>query len=146
MIKPTKQAYLRHDLFKVVLPQGLTNSAYTTEEIAEAMSKITYTKIASKGMKFVWCETESDPSGRLIPMNMGWFADAGSGLFGNGLFVAGNYGFGQMTWEWGKKHLTEPEPYQHTQKDSDDDFWSTLKQAKESMNAVLDGNVPKHKG
>lgn len=136
MIKPTKQAYLKHDLFKVVLPQGLTNSAYTAEEIADAIRKITYTKIAPKGMKFVWCDTDRKDAA------MGWFADAGTGVF-----LDGNCGFGKMSGGWGKEHLTEPEPYQRTQKDEtqEDDFWDTLKQASESMNAVLNGEVPEHK-
>lgn len=115
-MKATKQALLKHDLFKVVIPAGTGDSGYTADEISEAIGKISYKKIASKGMKFVWCETEPDPNGRLISMNMGWFADAGTGLF-----VAGNCGFGQMSSEWGKKNLTEPEPFKREPLDDDED-------------------------
>lgn len=107
MLKPIKQAYLKHDLFKVIIPTGTDKTGYTLEEITDAISKISYRKIASKGMKFVWCQTQLDPNGRLIPMDMGWFADAGTNLF-----VSGNCGFGQMSSEWGNEHLTDPVPYQ----------------------------------
>lgn len=106
MMKPTKQAYLKHDLFKIVIPNGMNSSSYTAEQISEAIAKISYRKIASKGMKFVWCETQPDPMGRLIPRSAGWYADAGTGLF-----VAGNCGFGEMTWVWGNENLTESEPF-----------------------------------
>jgi hypothetical protein len=90
MIKPTKQAFLKHDLFKITMPRDLCEKAYTTEEIINAINQVTYTKIAPKGMKFVWCDTD------LKDAAMGWFADACTCLF-----VVGNCGFGKMSGAWG---------------------------------------------
>ncbi len=109
MIKPTKQAYLKHDLFKVVLPSDIQTRSYKADEIDNAINQITHTKIAPKGMKFVWCDTDRKDAA------MGWFADAGTGLF-----VAGNCGFGKMSGTWGHENLTEPEPYKQFTNSEDD--------------------------
>lgn len=101
MLKPTKQAYLKHDLFKVVLPSDIQTRSYKADEIDNVISQVTHTKIAPKGMKFVWCDTDCKDAAH------GWFADAGTGAF-----MPGNCGFGKMSAGWGNEHLTEPVPYQ----------------------------------
>ena len=53
MLKPTKEAVLKHDLYKVVV-DGLFDHAFKLEDIPEQKIK----KVASKGARFVYCETD----------------------------------------------------------------------------------------
>lgn len=100
MIYPTKQAYLKYDLLKVVEPQGLTTTTFTGEELAEAISKVTYEKIASKGDKYIWFNTDRKDAG------MGWFKCEQEPQCKR----YNSHSFYKMPDDWGK-HLTESEPY-----------------------------------
>jgi hypothetical protein len=126
MIRPTKQAYLKHDLFKVKLPDGLQTRAYTADEITKVINQITYIKIGTKGMKFVWCDTDRKDAAH------GWFADAGTGAF-----MPGNCGFGKMSAGWGNEHLTDPVPYQRLANKDHSDVQEFLKDTAETRHLNL---------
>ena len=98
MLKPTKEAFLKHDLYKVVV-ENLFERSFKLEDIPEQKTK----KVAGKGARFVYCETDRKDAG------MGWFADAG-----NGTFREGNCGFDKMSDGWAEKNLTEPTPIEGT--------------------------------
>lgn len=104
MLIPVKQAFLKYDLYKVVIPRDNENQSFSPDEIEKAVKETALSvrpvKIASKGMKFVYCNTDRKDA------RMGWYADEGSGLFREG-----NKGFGKMSSDWALAHLTEPEPY-----------------------------------
>lgn len=93
MLREAKEAFLKHDLYKLVLPEGAYSTAYKLEDLPVP----THKKVASKGARFVYCETDRKDAG------MGWFADAGSGNYRDG-----NCGFGKMSSAWAQEHLTEP--------------------------------------
>lgn len=107
MLIPVKQAFLKYDLYKVKVPYNYEGLSYSPDEVEGAVNEVTAqvrpVKIADKGMKFVYCNTDRKDA------RMGWYADEGSGLFREG-----NKGFGKMKDDWAQKHLTEPEPYEPT--------------------------------
>ena len=99
MLIPKKQAFLKHDLFKAVIPSDLQNKAfYDNDEFERLVGEITTKKYASRGLRFVYCATDRKDA------QHGWYADDGSGLFRSGC-----YGFGKMSGLWADEHLTEPE-------------------------------------
>jgi hypothetical protein len=93
MLREAREAFLKHDLYRIILPPEAWDGAYKLEDLPVP----THKKVASKGARFVYCETDRKDAG------MGWFADAG-----NGNYRAGNCGFGKMGGAWAKEHLTEP--------------------------------------
>ncbi len=94
MLKPTKEAFLKHDLYKLIL-DGLYDKAWPLEKIPEVKSR----KMASAGQRFVYCETDRRDAAH------GWYADDGTGMY-----RAGCCGFGQMRQDWADENLTEPKP------------------------------------
>jgi hypothetical protein len=95
MLKPVSEAFLIHDLYKLNLSNDVLSMAFTLDEVP----KIKYTKVASKGARFVYCETDRKDA------QMGWYADDGSGVFREGIL-----GWGKMSNEWARNNLTEPKP------------------------------------
>jgi len=73
----------------------LIGKAFPLDQIPEIKRR----KLASEGAPFVYCETDRKDAG------MGWFADAG-----NGVFREGNGGFGKLGEDWAKEHLINVEP------------------------------------
>jgi len=102
MLIPTKHAYLKHDLYVIVLPDLSKTKSYTEEDVIKTVSShsISYKKYAEKGKRFVYCETNCKDGA------MGWYADVG-----NGYFSRGGGGFGKMDHDWAREHLTESEEY-----------------------------------
>jgi hypothetical protein len=99
MLKPTKEAFLKHDLYKLDIQQEYRESAYALENLPT----VGHIKIASKGARFVYCDTDRKDG------QMGWYADDGSGYFRVGV-----HGFGKMGGNWAKDNLTEPTPLENT--------------------------------
>jgi hypothetical protein len=91
MLKPTKEAFLKHSLYKFDMSDVL-GEVYPFEEIPKAK----YKKIANKGTRFVYCECKRIGGD-------GWFADAGTGYL-----RPGNCGFNKMSNDWAEENLTEP--------------------------------------
>lgn len=58
MLKPTKQAYLKHDLFRIHIPEDLINKTFPDNETEAVLKQVTVVKMASKGLRFVYCETD----------------------------------------------------------------------------------------
>lgn len=85
MLKPTKEAFLKHDLFKLNLPISALMGIFTLENIPI----IKTIKVLSKGTKFIYCETD------LSDGNNGWYNSE-------------NTGFDFMSDNWAKENLTEP--------------------------------------
>lgn len=75
MLKPVREAFLIHDLYKLNLAHEVFSRAFTLDEVPE----IKFTKVASKGARFVYCETDRKDA------QMGWYADDGSGVFREGI-------------------------------------------------------------
>ena len=99
MLRPTKEAFLKHDLYKLDIRQEHRENGYTLENLPT----IGHIKIASKGARFVYCETNMRDG------MMGWYSDNGSGSY-----RSGSNGFGKMGDNWAKENLTEPTPLKET--------------------------------
>jgi hypothetical protein len=99
ILKPTKEAFLKHDLYKFNLSGDFWSKAYTLENLPT----IGHIKIAYAGSRFIYCETDRKDAG------MGWFADDGSGVLREG-----GGGFGKMGGDWAEEHLTKPTPLENT--------------------------------
>jgi hypothetical protein len=95
MLKPVKEAFLKHDLYSFDIDRNVLYSAFTLDKVPE----IKYRKIASKGNRFVYCDTDRKDA------KHGWYADNGTGCFREGIG-----GFGRITDRWVQEHLTEPTP------------------------------------
>lgn len=95
MLIPKRQAYLKHDLYKIVVPEEVQNKAFSESEISEALKQVNTVKMASKGLRFVYCETDRRDGAK------GWYADD-----------QGFSGFGKMSESWGLENLTQPELYE----------------------------------
>ncbi|MCK9567379.1 hypothetical protein M0R72_00350 [Candidatus Pacearchaeota archaeon] len=61
MLREAKEAFLKHDLYTLVLPEGAYSKAYKLEDLPVADKK----KVASKGARFVYCETDRKDAGML---------------------------------------------------------------------------------
>ena len=92
---------MKYKLYKIEVPFNYNSLSYFPEEAQDAINEVTAqirpVKIADKGMKFVYCNTDRK-DGR-----MGWYADEGYGLFREG-----NCGFSKMKAYWAERHLTDP--------------------------------------
>jgi hypothetical protein len=97
MLKPTRVAFLKHDLYKLDLQSDDWTRPFTLENAPE----VKYKKVASKGLRFIYCTTDRKDAG------MGWFADSGEGYLREG-----NCGFGKMSEGWAKENLTDPLPFE----------------------------------
>jgi hypothetical protein len=102
MLKPVKEAFLKHDLYKLVV-DPVFNRTFTLEDVSQAQRDLQHKKVASKGLRFVYCETDRRDA------KHGWYADDKSGRY-----LEGNCGFGKMSEAWVKQNLTDPVPLEGT--------------------------------
>ena len=108
MIRPIKEAFLKHDLYKLVIEEGGLNKPFPLNK----PPNVEFKKIASIGARFVYCETDRSDN------QHGWYADVKDKRFVyqrlGYSFYDGGCGFGIMSGNFVNENLTEPTPLENT--------------------------------